>query len=449
MSADSSPRRETGAIRPWFRASLPLRARLLLGMGVMLLPLVVLAVIVLFSLQNVTEAIDDVVEEATEELALILRIQILIQHAMIVAYDSVAQGVDHATARARLLEANQTVGQAFDGAGEGPFALSEERRLIRAAQEEWRRGRHMSEALFADSPPPAGQVPTRELAHAHAHHQQAVSILVQVHTLAQQEINGHLAYAVSVRQRALLGIAVVFVVGLGIAVLVGTVLARSIMTPIRGLAEGARRFGAGDLSHRVPLGGEDELGALGRTFNAMAEALAQTQTTLRDLSTRDGLTGLVNYREFHRQVTEEVARCRRYGRPFSLLMLDVDHFKDVNDTYGHLAGDEVLRAVAALIERTVRPADLVARYGGEEFVIVLPETTGAGAWALAERLRRRVADLTVAVPANGAVSLTVSVGLAVFPEDADSFQGLLSAADQALYAAKSGGRNRAARWVAA
>jgi diguanylate cyclase (GGDEF)-like protein len=431
------------------RASVSLRARLFLGMGAMLLPLIVLAAIVLFSLQSVTNAIDDVVQEATEELATVLRLQVLIQQTMIVAHDAVTQGLDDPTARENLVRANQNVRQAFDDIGAGPFALSEERTLVRSAQHEWRQGQRMSEALFADPRPSGAQTLAQALEHAHAHHHRAVSILDQVHTLAQQEINGQLAHAFSVRQRALVGIASVFVVGLGIAIVVGTALARSIMAPIRALEEGAHRFGAGDLSHRVPLSGEDELTALGRTFNSMAETLAQSQTALRELSTRDGLTGLVNYREFHRQVTEEVARYTRYGRPFSLLMLDIDHFKDVNDTRGHLAGDEALRAVAALIQATVRPTDLVARYGGEEFVVVLPETTGSGAWALAERLRRRIADQAISVPANDPLSLTVSVGVAAFPEDADSLQKLLNAADQALYAAKSGGRNRAARWAAA
>jgi two-component system cell cycle response regulator len=196
----------------------------------------------------------------------------------------------------------------------------------------------------------------------------------------------------------------------------------------------------------VVLTGEDELAQLARTFNVMADRLSQTQAALRDLSTRDGLTGLYNYREFHRQTTEEVERCRRYGRTFSLLMLDIDHFKAINDTYGHLAGDDALRALAAAIQREVRPTDVIARYGGEEFVMVLPETSGSGALALAERLCRGVAEHTISLSKDQTLSLSVSIGVAAYPEDADSVHKLLSAADQALYVAKSEGRNRACRW---
>jgi diguanylate cyclase (GGDEF)-like protein len=415
-------------------------------MGVMLLPLVVLATMALFSFQSVTDAIDDVVQEATEELSTVLRLELLIQQSMIVAHDAIAQGLADPVAGERLVEANRGVHKGFEGIGAGPFALPEERRLIQSAHEEWRKGRELSEALFVNPHRSDDQALLRELEQAHAHHNRALESLDQVHTLAQQEINAQLAYAISVRRKIFIGVASVFAVGLGIAIMVGRALARSVMTPVHALETGAQRFGAGDLSYRVQPIGQDELAELGKTFNAMADKLARSQAMLRELSTRDSLTGLINHREFHRQLTEEVERSRRYGRPFSLLMLDIDHFKTINDTYGHLAGDKALRALAALIRGEVRPTDLAARYGGEEFALVLPETAAPGALTLAERLRARVAGHAIALTADQTISLTVSIGLASFPEDKDAVQKLVSAADQALYVAKSGGRNRVCRW---
>ncbi len=428
------------------RVSLSLRARFLLGMGVMLLPLVVLAAMTLFSFQSVTNAIDDVVQEATEELAVVQRLQLLIQRAMIAAHDAVAQDPADPMARDRLLEANHSVQNVFQGINAGPFALPEEGALIRSAYGEWRQGRQLSEALFATPQSSPAHALLREMERAHAHHNRALEKLEQVHVLAQHEMNSQLAYAISVRRKMLIGAGSAFAVGLGITIVMGTALARSVLTPLRALETGAERFGAGDLSHRVQPVGPDEMGQLGRTFNAMADKLAQTQALLRELSTRDSLTGLINHREFQRQLADEEERSRRYGRPFSLLMLDVDHFKAVNDTYGHLAGDKALRALATLVRGEVRPTDLVARYGGEEFALVLPETSGPGALTLAERLRVRVASQTVAVTAEQSISLTVSIGIASYPDEANSVQKLLSAADQALYAAKSGGRNRVCRW---
>jgi two-component system, cell cycle response regulator len=422
-----------------------LRARLLFGMGIMLLPLVILVGIALLSLDQVTNALDDVVQEATEEMATVLRLQVLIQRALILTHDSLVPEHGTRVDRGQLTQASQAVDAAFDEAATGPFALSRERELLKSSREEWRQARLLSEALLAGPGPSKGATVGGEIDRLHAHVDRALQMLGQIHDLTQMEMRGQLANTSALRRRAFLGIALVFGIGLGAAVGVGTGLARSILMPLRALEHSAHRFGAGDLSHRTPVPGQDELSRLGGTFNSMAEKLAQSQATLQELSIRDGLTGLVNYREFHRQLSEEADRFRRYGHPFSLLMLDIDHFKSVNDTYGHLAGDEALRVLADLIRREVRPVDLVARYGGEEFVMVLPETTAPGAMVVAERLRQRVAAHAIPLPAGHTLSLTVSVGVATYPDDTDSLQHLISVADQALYAAKAAGRNQVHR----
>jgi diguanylate cyclase (GGDEF)-like protein len=425
-----------------------LRARLLFGMGVMLLPLVVLVAIALLSLEHVTNALDDVVQEATEEMATVIRLQVLIQRALILTHDSLLP--EHAARidPTRLTQAGRAVDTAFDEAAAGPFALSRERELLRASREEWRQARAASEALLTGSGSPAGAAAAGEIDRIHARVDRALAMLEKIHDLTQMEMRGQLTNSAALRRRAFLGIALVFGIGLGTAVGVGTGLTRSILIPLRALEHGAQRVGAGDLSHRVPATGGDELGRLGRTFNGMAEKLARSQATLQELSTRDGLTGLTNHREFYRQLDDEVERFRRYGHPLSLLMLDIDHFKTVNDTYGHLAGDEALRTLADLARREVRPMDLVARYGGEEFAVVLPETAAAGALAVAERLRRRVASHPIPLPTGHTLSLTISIGVATLPDDAENVRQLIGAADRALYAAKSGGRNQVHRLVA-
>jgi diguanylate cyclase (GGDEF)-like protein len=337
------------------------------------------------------------------------------------------------------------VDKGFEDAKTAPFDLASERALIRSAEEEWQRGQTIGRAIIALPNPARDPAALKELVRLDAHFEQALNMLDQVDNLAQGEMTEQLGVAYSVRRRALFVIVLVFVVGLGTAVVVGRALALSILRPLRVLEEGTNRFGNGDLSHRVSLAGQDELGHLGGTFNDMAEKLAKSQRALEDLSVQDGLTGLFNYREFHRRLTEEVERSRRYGRPFSLLILDIDDFKAVNDTYGHLAGDEALRELAALIRRAVRPVDEVARYGGEEFAILLPETPGPGAFAMAERIRDVVAAHPIPIAAGRTVVLTVSIGTATYPENADAEEGLIAAADQALYTAKNGGRNRVCR----
>ena len=172
---------------------------------------------------------------------------------------------------------------------------------------------------------------------------------------------------------------------------------------------------------------------------AAVRTVPQPMISLRMAAT-DDLTQLHNRKEVLQRLRHELSK--RKLADLSLIFLDIDHFKEVNDKYGHQAGDEVLRALAARLREQVRPVDHVARYGGEEFVVILPETTGEGAFALAERLRTAVADSAVPATDGRTIRVTISIGVASFPADAGSGTAMIAAADAALYAAKQGGRNR-------
>ncbi|WP_375191622.1 GGDEF domain-containing protein [Marinobacter sp.] len=165
------------------------------------------------------------------------------------------------------------------------------------------------------------------------------------------------------------------------------------------------------------------------------------ESELSELATRDPLTGLYNRRELSRVMEEELERARRYQRPMALLWIDFDHFKDINDTYGHAAGDSVLRSVSRLLERSVRSVDSIGRFGGEEFVIVLPEMDLEEARETAERLRKRVSSSAQPLGDGQSVPLTISVGIAVYPDHGVSVPALCAAADKAMYLAKDRGRN--------
>ena len=163
---------------------------------------------------------------------------------------------------------------------------------------------------------------------------------------------------------------------------------------------------------------------------------------LKRRADRDGLTGLFNRRSFDARLDQELKRHMRHKEGFVLLMADLDHFKRVNDTFGHLAGDAALRHVSHCLESGLRSTDFLARYGGEEFAIILPHTGQSQAWMLAERLRRRLAGAELRYGGQ-AIPVTVSMGLATFvPGQAATPASLISQADQALYAAKNSGRNR-------
>ena len=157
----------------------------------------------------------------------------------------------------------------------------------------------------------------------------------------------------------------------------------------------------------------------------------------------DELTGLANVRAFASILDREIERSRRYGAALALVMVDLDDFKRVNDTYGHQQGDEVLAHVAWVLRDVSRELDTVARYGGEELAVVLPQTDGEGAALLAERMRESIEALYIPqVGGSGTLSVTASFGVASLPESALDRTELIAAADAALYAAKGGGKNR-------
>jgi diguanylate cyclase (GGDEF)-like protein len=162
---------------------------------------------------------------------------------------------------------------------------------------------------------------------------------------------------------------------------------------------------------------------------------------METMATTDGLTGLTNHRTFQERFANLLERSARHGQKAAMLLLDIDHFKRVNDTYGHPVGDEVIRQVAKVLARAVRVIDIPARYGGEEFAVVLESTDLAGAVTLAERIRDDVSKIEVATD-KGSLKVTTSIGVAGFPDDAREQPALIEYADQALYQAKQGGRNR-------
>lgn len=223
-------------------------------------------------------------------------------------------------------------------------------------------------------------------------------------------------------------------------------------TEIRGL--GALRIlplVAADRILGTLVAGTRARGALGEDVLRMLEVLAiqAAQAVLRAqlfeqterLATTDGLTCLANRRTFQARAEQALAQARRYGRACAVLITDIDHFKAVNDTYGHPAGDTVLRGVAQMLREQARDTDVVARYGGEEFAVVMPETDLRGAQVIAERLREAVAARAFHTEL-GPVRVTLSIGLAASPQDGVDMEPLVQLADQCLYQAKRAGRNR-------
>ncbi len=235
-----------------------------------------------------------------------------------------------------------------------------------------------------------------------------------------------------------------------LAYALGLILVR----PIERLASGAKEVADGNLDVNLPVVTGGELGSLTEAFNTMVarlregrqrlddtnEELRQTNVQLENLSRTDPLTGLFNRRHLMTTLDAEVRRASRSRQAFSILLMDVDHFKTYNDAFGHQAGDEALRRVAAMLKAALRDVDCPARYGGEEFLVLLPDTEIGQAVEAAERIRARLAE----EPLTGG-SVTISVGAAEFSQHGNSLESLIASADAALYHAKRNGRDQVVR----
>ncbi len=244
----------------------------------------------------------------------------------------------------------------------------------------------------------------------------------------------------------------------GLTLLVAIVawrMGHSIVIPLERLTSAADHIAAGDLAIQLPVVRRDELGHLTEVFNQMtgnlqrshdefkaaSQTLQKQNKLLETLSITDSLTDLYNRKKLDDILADQLARFKRNQRSFAILMLDIDRFKKLNDTYGHLAGDQVLASVARTLFSSIRNIDFAARYGGEEFVIVLPETTLSAARDMAERIRIQVHGATYQFN-DQSIAVTLSIGVANSHSSDESADAVLARADQMLYEAKRSGRDR-------
>lgn len=427
--------------RPFYRS---IYVRFQYAFSVAILGLLLMAAITLVSGRVLMDTYENSVSEARFELMPAHHLQTSLREVEHLTYLYAIEG--NQSAQSQLKEIGETVTRDFQQLTEsmlrfGSIEHAHSSISMPDTVKSWRDAQTAALQVFQFAPGTSEAIDA--LKRAHATIDPVYDAISEFHRGSMQDLQERLRYARSVADKAYAAIFGAILIGLGLLIVMGLVVGRSVLQPIAELQSAARRLGAKDFTHRVKLRNtRDELGQLGRAFNIAFASLQRLYDELERRSTHDGLTGAFNRAAFDARLFAECKSADRHRRPLSLLMVDIDFFKRVNDTHGHQAGDQVLQDLVQLLDETIRPGDIVARYGGEEFSIILPETDEDSAMAMAERVRRTVESHSFVCPVGEVIGVTVSIGCANRRTDAMVSEGLVKAADAALYRAKKTGRNR-------
>lgn len=418
-----------------------LRQRLSVGLGTMLLPFLLLAGGALISFEGAIDSFEKQENIGLEQLFPLARIEGLLLDISGVVNSGTKKSEADITTAFEKISGNIDYNVTFILTR--PSQLPERNESIYRIREEWEELEDLGLAIVQSKAQVSSENRTSQVLEFQ---EKLQNILQNVQELNYRLIafqnTENLRKAEAVRERVRGLVAIIFLLALTIAVICAYALSRSILVPLHQLQEGVKHLGEGNFKYRIRLKTQDEFAHLATTFDSMAESLEQSQRDLERLATLDGLTEVYNRREFNRWLSVEVERSKRDNHSVSLIMVDIDHFKQLNDQYGHQAGDEALCCVAQLLRKEVRPGDIVSRYGGEEFAIILPKATVEDCATVAHRICREIAIQPIRISADERIHLTASLGLASFPSDVTTKGALLRRADQALYQAKRMGRNQ-------
>lgn len=442
QKADGSGQRLMSKIIGPFHRSIHIRFQYAFGLAV--LGLVLMAVITIVSGRTILNTYELSVNETRHEMMPIHNIQVALREVDHLAYRYAVEGDQ--SAQFEFQELADTVDTQFHQLSSVAlsFASVEHAHSSINLPDAIRAWREVKADIYKLFQYRSGTTQAIEaLKRAHMTIDPVYDVVSEFHHLSMRDLQIRLASAQSAGKSAFTLMFGAIVVGMVLLIAVGRMVGRSVLQPIGELLVAAHKLGEKDFSHRIGLrNNSDELGQLGTALNLASATLQKLYLELERRSTHDGLTSVLNRAAFDERLQAEFKSIDRHKRPLSLLMVDIDFFKRINDTYGHQAGDRVLQSVAKLLEETTRPGDVVTRYGGEEFAIILPETDAHSAMAMAERLRAAIEEARIEFDVCGAVSLTVSVGCATRMPLGAKGENLVKAADSALYDAKNAGRNR-------
>lgn len=391
------------------------------------------------NMQHAATASDELIDDVMPEMHHTMLLQLLLSQAAMPPNDYLIHA--NPGERDQYRELVEQVNGQFDILLSLPSLREEQLNTVNKTRQLWDKARRSGDALLAlvaDGQTPAAAVMMEKY---DAEIEAAILSLDIMHEYLGREAAEYHTRLHAIVDKNFYSILGFSLVGLAIMLFGAYTLMRRVIGSVTLMQEGVNAFAKGDFEYRVPSQMPIELGQVAAGMNDMAEKLGASYRELERHSYRDGLTGSLNKRKLDEDIVRELSRAHRYKEQFSILLLDLDLFKQVNDSYGHQAGDEVLRQLVQRVDHQLRTADSLYRYGGEEFVVILPQTEVEGALVTAERICRSVEHATVRVDGDRFIPITVSIGVATYPQDGSDAQHLVESADKGMYRAKTLGRN--------
>lgn len=426
-------------MKPVFKYRQSLRQRFILTAMMMLVPLVILVVIQYSVFNSTITHLNNVIEHSSIELTNIRQLQHALHMAVMAPNDYLVHGktIERENYTSSSSKVTMTINNMLKVMAQHPNELEQ----LNQVDQLWGQVEQKALIILAIKNPVGNKAIAEEMESLDTLSEEIVLILEQMFNIVTLEIAEESEDAEYLRTIMI----ILIIGGTSISALMilwlNRTLANAVVRPIYCLKKAAIRVGGGDYSSCLSWDRRDEIGELAASFDAMTEQLEKAHTKLELLACQDSLTGIFNRREFDRLFTIELSRAVRYKHNLSLIMIDLDHFKQVNDKHGHLTGDNVLQTFATLVEKTIRDIDQFARYGGEEFVLILPEVDREGARVLAERIRTLIEDTNFGEADGEPVYITISAGIACYPKNGTSEKEIINSADKMLYQAKHSGRN--------
>jgi two-component system cell cycle response regulator len=409
-----------------------LRSRLVAANLAMLLPLLILTAVSYITFERIMLSFDEVLTDSLQELKPITQLEYNILSATTPLHGYLIHGT-----RDELKEFKEIAGRVdllFYSVQQLKSLKQEQQVILQGVEKEWKDNLRLADKIMAYRPP----------------FKPESAVMMELFDLRLKKINQKLRVVRDYVDQEIIALnesakqrhrksshiyMIIFLVSTLVAISIGILMGRTITRPLKNLEKAANEFSTGNMAYRIGSSSNDEIGRLSRTFDQMAQEI-------QSLVIHDPLTDLLNKREFEKRLEHEIARAKRYHKTLALLMVDIDHFKNVNDKYGHQVGDIVLRLVSSIVNNQTRSIDHVARYGGEELVLVLPEVSKQLALKKAEQIRQSIEIENFFYNEHEHLNITISIGVATFDEDARESTQLVAAADKALYSAKRHGRNR-------